>query len=59
MNTEIFYAVRETSGRFKVDASRGTNVDRLSSEWFSRPENPAPTIRISGVSGSGMGSLLR
>ena len=27
------------SGGYKVDVSRGTNVDRVSSEWFSRPDD--------------------
>ena len=38
MNTEIVEAGRDTSGGYKVDMSRGANVDRVSSEWFSRPE---------------------
>ena len=39
MNTEIIDAGRDTSGGYKVDVSRGTNVDRVSSEWFSRPDD--------------------
>ncbi len=39
MNTEIIDAGREISGGYKVDVSRGTNVDRVSSEWFSRPDD--------------------
>jgi hypothetical protein len=30
---------RDMSGGYKVDVSRGTNVDRVSSEWFSRPDD--------------------
>ena len=29
----------DISGGYKVDVSRGTNVDRVSSEWFSRPDD--------------------
>ncbi|MGD1882624.1 MAG: DUF932 domain-containing protein [Paracoccaceae bacterium] len=39
MNTEIIDAGRDISGGYKVDVSRGTNVDRVSSEWFSRPDD--------------------
>jgi hypothetical protein len=39
MNTEIIDAGRGISGGYKVDVSRGTNVDRVSSEWFSRPDD--------------------
>ena len=39
MNTEIIDAGRDMSGGYKVDVSRGTNVDRVSSEWFSRPDD--------------------
>ncbi len=30
---------RPVPGAFKVDISRGTNVDRVSSEWYSRPDD--------------------
>ena len=39
MNTEIIDAGHDMSGGYKVDVSRGTNVDRVSSEWFSRPDD--------------------
>ena len=26
-------------GAYRVDISRGRNVDRVSSEWFSRPDD--------------------
>ena len=39
MNTEIIDAGRDISGGYKVDVSRGENVDRVSSEWFSRPDD--------------------
>jgi hypothetical protein len=39
MNTEIIDAGREMSGGYKVDVLRGTNVDRVSCEWFSRPDD--------------------
>ncbi|MEJ7933853.1 DUF932 domain-containing protein [Sphingobium sp. AN558] len=32
-------ASRAAAGGFKVDISRGQNVGRVSSEWFSRPED--------------------
>lgn len=37
MNTEIIDAGRDMSGGYNVDVSRGTNADRVSSAWFSRP----------------------
>ncbi|SLN55523.1 hypothetical protein ROA7023_02529 [Roseisalinus antarcticus] len=39
MKTEIIDAGREISVGYRVDVSRGTNVDRVSSEWFSRPDD--------------------
>lgn len=39
MSTEIIDAGRDANGGYKVDVSRGTNVDRVSSEWFSRPDD--------------------
>ena len=30
-------AVRDRAGGYKVDASRGERIGRVSSEWFSRP----------------------
>tara|TARA_R110000787_G_scaffold108759_5_gene217207 strand:+ start:2236 stop:2505 length:270 start_codon:yes stop_codon:yes gene_type:complete len=39
MNTDIIDAGRDISGGYKVDVSRGANVDRVSSEWFSRPDD--------------------
>ena len=39
MNTETIDTGRDTSGGYRVDVSRGTNVDRVSSEWFSRPDD--------------------
>ena len=39
MNTEIIDAGRDMNGGYKVDVLRGTNVDRVSSEWFSRPDD--------------------
>ena len=39
MNTEIIDAGRDINGGYKVDVSRGSNVDRVSSEWFSRPDD--------------------
>ncbi|GAA6176387.1 DUF932 domain-containing protein [Sulfitobacter pacificus] len=34
-----FNARPDASGGYKVDVSRGSNVDRVSSEWFSRPDD--------------------
>ncbi|OJX78557.1 DUF932 domain-containing protein [Magnetospirillum sp. 64-120] len=34
---QILDAARDFSGGYKVDASRGSRNDRVSSEWFSRP----------------------
>jgi hypothetical protein len=39
MNSEIIDAGRDFSDGYKVDVSRGENVDRVSSEWFSRPDD--------------------
>ena len=39
MNTENIDAGRDVSYGYKVDVSSGTNVDRVSSEWFSRPDD--------------------
>lgn len=39
MNTEIIDAGRDINGGYKMDVSRGSNVDRVSSEWFSRPDD--------------------
>ena len=39
MNTEIIDAGRDISGGYKVDVSQSENVDRVSSEWFSRPDD--------------------
>ena len=36
---EILGSGRETGGGYKVDASRGSHVGRVSSEWFSRPDD--------------------
>ncbi|MCH2220325.1 MAG: hypothetical protein MK097_08405, partial [Dechloromonas sp.] len=30
---------RAVSGGYRVDISRGRNVSRVSSEWFSRPDD--------------------
>ena len=37
MTMEILDGRRDFSGGYKVDASRGQRVSRVSSEWFSRP----------------------
>ena len=34
---EILDAPRDARGGYKVDASRGERIGRVSSEWFSRP----------------------
>ncbi|MBB3387223.1 hypothetical protein FHX12_005955 [Rhizobium sp. BK609] len=36
-HVEILDAGRERTGGYKVDASRGERIGRVSSEWFSRP----------------------
>ena len=36
---EILGAPRHGAGAYKVDASRGERVGRVSSEWFSRPSD--------------------
>jgi len=37
MTMQVLEARRDTSGGYKVDASRGQRIGRVSSEWFSRP----------------------
>ncbi|MER9002556.1 DUF932 domain-containing protein [Mesorhizobium sp. M0862] len=38
-NVEVLDAARNGSGGYKVDIGRGQRVDRVSSEWFSRPDD--------------------
>ncbi|GAB4067828.1 DUF932 domain-containing protein [Ancylobacter sonchi] len=39
MNMQVLDAGRDVSGGYKVDATRGERVGRVSSEWFSRPDD--------------------
>lgn len=39
MNTQVLDATRQLNGGFKVDVTRGERVGRVSSEWFSRPDD--------------------
>ncbi len=39
MNMQVLEARRDVSGGYKVDVSRGSRVGRVSSEWFSRPDD--------------------
>ncbi|MBI1246130.1 MAG: DUF932 domain-containing protein [Alphaproteobacteria bacterium] len=39
MNVQALDAPRALSGGYKVDASRGERIGRVSSEWFSRPDD--------------------
>lgn len=39
MTMQVLDARRDASGGYKVDPSRGTRVGRVSSEWFSRPDD--------------------
>lgn len=39
MNMQVLDARRDLSGGYKVDARRGERVGRVSSEWFSRPDD--------------------
>ncbi|MFN0022288.1 MAG: DUF932 domain-containing protein, partial [Parvularculaceae bacterium] len=38
-STQVLDARLDASGGYKVDPSRGTRVGRVSSEWFSRPDD--------------------
>ncbi|KPM17635.1 hypothetical protein VM77_10120 [Citromicrobium sp. JL31] len=38
-NLETLDGRRDASGGYKVDASRGERIGRVSSEWFSRPDD--------------------
>ncbi len=39
MNMQVLDARRDESGGYKVNVSRGERVGRVSSEWFSRPDD--------------------
>ncbi len=39
MSMQILDACPDSSGGYKVDVSRGARVGRVSSEWFSRPDD--------------------
>ena len=39
MNMQVLDARRDLSGGYKVDVRRGERVGRVSSEWFSRPDD--------------------
>ncbi|MDE2578595.1 MAG: DUF932 domain-containing protein [Hyphomicrobiales bacterium] len=39
MNIQVLDARRDQSGGYKVDVGRGDRVGRVSSEWFSRPDD--------------------
>ncbi|MEZ5688324.1 MAG: DUF932 domain-containing protein [Caenibius sp.] len=39
MNMQVKDARRDASGGYKVDVTRGERVGRVSSEWFSRPDD--------------------
>lgn len=39
MNMQVLEARRDASGGYKVDVNRGQCVGRVSSEWFSRPND--------------------
>lgn len=39
MNMQVLDARRDANGGYKVDVSRGERVGRVSSEWFSRPDD--------------------
>jgi hypothetical protein len=39
MNMQVLEARRDVSGSYKVDVSKGERVGRVSSEWFSRPDD--------------------
>ncbi|MES0110021.1 DUF932 domain-containing protein [Mesorhizobium sp. M0013] len=38
-NLVVLDAARDANGSYKVDASRGQRIGRVSSEWFSRPDD--------------------
>lgn len=39
MNMQVLDARSDVSGGYKVDVSRGQRIGRVSSEWFSRPDD--------------------
>ncbi len=38
-HVEILDAARDRAGGYKVDVTRGERIGRVSSEWFSRPDD--------------------
>src|SRR5208283_1566040 len=36
---QVLDSARDANGGYKVDVSRGSRVGRVSSEWFSRPDD--------------------
>lgn len=38
-NIEVLDATRDANGGYKVDVGRGQRIGRVSSEWFSRPDD--------------------
>ncbi|WP_033923444.1 hypothetical protein [Sphingomonas sp. 37zxx] len=39
MDMQVLDTRRDLSSGYKVDVSRGSRVGRVSSEWFSRPDD--------------------
>jgi hypothetical protein len=39
MNMQFLESRRDVSGGYKVDVKRGERIGRVSSEWFSRPDD--------------------
>jgi hypothetical protein len=39
MSIQVLDAGPDSSGGYKIDVSRGARVGRVSSEWFSRPDD--------------------
>jgi hypothetical protein len=36
---QVLDSARDANGGYRVDVSRGSRVGRVSSEWFSRPDD--------------------
>lgn len=51
MNMQVLEARRDMSGAYKVDVSRGERIGRVSSEWFSRPDDER-YLSLSGLADS-------
>jgi len=48
MNMQVRDARRDVRGGWKVDVNRGERIGRVSSEWFSRPDDERTEQYVTG-----------